>query len=97
MAVRMANDEQSSTERRGRADWTGLIVAALMSPVFILFVYLGKAETGFTAYLVSCAVAVAIKLRWKLRKLAYAPQWLNGDRGRLASVDQLPGQRDQVH
>ena len=68
MVVRMVVDEQDSGERRGRADWTGIIVTVLMSPVFFLFVYLGKAEMGFTAYLVACVAAVAIKLRWKLRK-----------------------------
>jgi hypothetical protein len=67
----MANDEKSPAERQGRADWTGLIVAALAAPVFFLFVYLGKAEMGFNAYIISCAVAIAIRLRWKLRRHAW--------------------------
>ena len=68
MVVSMVVNEQDSMERRRRTDWTGIIVTALMSPVFFLFVYLGKAEIGFTAYIVACVAAVAIKLRWKSRK-----------------------------
>lgn len=63
-----ANDDQSPTQPGARADWTGLIMAALAAPVFILFVYLGKAEMGFTVSLVLCVAMIAIKLRWKLRR-----------------------------
>jgi hypothetical protein len=63
----MANDAQPPAEREGRADWTGLKVAALAAPVFFLFVYLGKAEMGFTVGLVLCMAMIAIKLRWKWR------------------------------
>ena len=59
---------ESPPARQGSADWTGAIVAVLLAPVFVLFVYLGYAEKGFTTYLVSCALAIAIKLRWNLRK-----------------------------
>jgi hypothetical protein len=67
----MANDEQSPTERQGRADWTGLIMAALAAPVFFFFVYLGKAEMGFTVSIVLCMAMIAIKLRWELRGHAW--------------------------
>jgi hypothetical protein len=67
----MANDEQSPTEPQGRADWTGLIMAALAAPVFIFFAYLRKAEIGFTVSLVLCMAMIAIKLRWKLRRHAW--------------------------
>jgi hypothetical protein len=63
----MTNDEQSPTERQGRADWTGLLVTAMVAPVFFLFVYLDKAEMGFTASIVLGTVIYAIKRRWKLR------------------------------
>lgn len=67
----IGNNEQPPTERQGRADWTGLIMAALAAPVFFFFVYLGKAEMGFTVSLVLCVAMIAIKLRWKLRKHAW--------------------------
>jgi hypothetical protein len=67
----MANDEQSPTERRGRADWTGTIIGALLVPVFFSFAYVGKAEMGFTVCIVLGMVMLAIKLRWRLRRHAW--------------------------
>jgi Na+-translocating ferredoxin:NAD+ oxidoreductase RnfA subunit len=64
----MPNDEQSPPERQGRTDWTGTIIGALLIPVFFLFVYLGKAELGFTVCIVLGMVMLAIKRRWKLRR-----------------------------
>ncbi len=46
-------------------------MAALAAPAFFLFVYLGKAELGFTVSLVLCVAMIAIKLRWKLRRHAW--------------------------
>src|SRR6185437_8077570 len=40
----------------------------MLLPVFFLFVYLGKAETGFTVVLVLGMILLAIKLQWRLRK-----------------------------
>ena len=65
---KMAKNEQPRTEPQGPADWTGLIIAALAAPAFFIFVYLGKAELGFTVSLVLCVVLIAIKLRWRLRR-----------------------------
>ena len=67
----MANDEQSPTERQGRADWTGTIIGVLLVPVFFSFVYLGKAQMGFTVCIVLGMAMIAIKLRWKLRRHAW--------------------------
>jgi hypothetical protein len=63
--------EPSPHERQGRADWSGTIIGALLIPVFLLFVYLGKAELGFTACIVLGMIALAVKLRWKFRKHAW--------------------------
>jgi len=52
-------------------DYTGLIFAAVLAPVFILFICLGKADMGFTVFIVLGMVMFAIKLRWKLRKHAW--------------------------
>ena len=49
-------------------DYTGPIVVAILAPVFFVFVYLGKAEMGFTVCLVLGAVILAVKIRWKLRR-----------------------------
>ena len=56
---------------REPTNYTGLKILALVAPVFFLFVYLGKAEMGFTVCLVVGASMIAIYLRWKLRKHAW--------------------------
>lgn len=65
------DDEQYPTERKGRTDWTGPIIVALLAPVFFFFVYLGKAQMGFTACIVLGMVMLAIRFRWKLRIYAW--------------------------
>lgn len=40
-------------------------------PVFFLFVYLGKAEMGFTVDIVLGMILLAIKLQWRLRRFAW--------------------------
>lgn len=50
------------------ADWSGTILAVMLAPLFFLFVYLGKAEMGLTAYLILGVTICAIKLRWRLRR-----------------------------
>ena len=49
-------------------DYTGLIIAAALAPVLILFLYLGKADLGLTVFIVLAAIVLAIKIRWSLRK-----------------------------
>jgi len=65
------DDEQSPGEQPRRADWSGLIAAALASPVLFIFVYFGKLDTGFTAALALAVVIFAIRLRWNLRVHAW--------------------------
>lgn len=67
----MFDDDQSPPEQQGRADGTGTIIGILLLPVFFFFVYLGKAETGFTVSLVLGMAMIAIKLRWQLRRHAW--------------------------
>jgi len=55
-------------KQKGRTDWTGPIIVAMLSPLFFLFVYLGKAEMGLTACCVLGLATLAVKLRWKLRR-----------------------------
>lgn len=67
----MFDYEQSPAGPKEPTDYTGLIVLAMVAPLFFLFVYLGKAEMGFTACLVLGVNLIAIKLRWRLRKHAW--------------------------
>jgi hypothetical protein len=62
-------DEQPIEEQE--PDYTGLKILGVLVPVFFLFVYLGKAEMGFTVVLVLGMILLAIKLQWKLRKYAW--------------------------
>jgi hypothetical protein len=64
----MFDYEQPPPERKEPTDYTGLVILAMLAPLFCFFIYLGKAEMGFTACLVLGLSMVAIKLRWKLRK-----------------------------
>jgi hypothetical protein len=49
-------------------DYTGLIIAAILAPVLILFLYFGKVDLGLTAFIVLGVIVFAIKIRWNLRK-----------------------------
>jgi hypothetical protein len=49
-------------------DYTGLIIVAMLAPVFVFFTFLDKADMGLAACIVLGVSMVAIKLRWKLRK-----------------------------
>jgi len=49
-------------------DYTGLKFVAILAPVFLLFIYLGKADMGLTALIVLGMVMFAVKIRWNLRK-----------------------------
>lgn len=59
-------DYEAPKEKK-KADWSGTIIGLTLVPLFFLFIYLGKAEVGFTACLVLGMSILAIKLRWKLR------------------------------
>ncbi len=49
-------------------DYTGLKIAAILAPVFLVFLCLGKADMGLTVFIVLGVTLVAIKIRWNLRK-----------------------------
>ena len=54
-----------------KADWSGAIIGASITPVFFLFVYLGKPELGFTVCIVLGMTLLAVKLRWPLRRYTW--------------------------
>ena len=54
--------------RRKRTDYTGLIILALVAPVYVLFIYLGKEELGRSVAIVLGMTMIAIRVRWDLRR-----------------------------
>ena len=64
----MFESEDDTPHVKDRTDYTGLKILGLLAPVFFFFVYLDKAELGFTVILVLGMIMLAIKLRWRLRK-----------------------------
>ncbi len=63
--------DYEAPKEKGRADWSGTIIGAMLLPVLFLFIYLGKAEVGFTACIVLAMFMIAVRLRWKLRRYAW--------------------------
>jgi len=64
----MFDYEQPPSEDREPTDYTGLIFAAILAPVFLVFIYLHKADMGLTVFIILGMVLFAIKIRWNLRK-----------------------------
>lgn len=54
-----------------RPDYSGLIIAAILTPVYLLLIYLGKEELGYTVCVVFGAVMFAVRVRWNLRRHAW--------------------------
>jgi hypothetical protein len=54
-----------------RADYTGIIIAAILIPVYLLFIYLGKEDLGWTIFVVLGAIMLAVRVRWDLRRHAW--------------------------
>jgi hypothetical protein len=63
--------DYEAPKKKSPADWSGTIIGAMLLPVFFLFIYLGKAELGFTACIVLAMFMIAVRLRWKLRKYVW--------------------------
>jgi hypothetical protein len=55
-------------KEEGPTDYTGLIIVAMLAPVFAVFASLGKPDMGLGACIVLAMMMIAIKLRWELRK-----------------------------
>lgn len=64
-------EQLEEPKRAAPPDWTGTKIGLGLVPVFFLFVYLGKAEMGFTVDIVLGMILLAIKLQWRLRKFAW--------------------------
>jgi hypothetical protein len=60
--------ERDPRESKELTDYTGLKIGAVLMPILLLFIYLGKADIGLTVFIVLGVMTVAIKIRWNLRK-----------------------------
>jgi len=49
-------------------DYTGLIIAAILVPVLLLFIYFGNEDSGMTVVIALGAVMLAVRIRWDLRR-----------------------------
>lgn len=63
--------EEEAPAKEQEPDFTGLKILAALIPVFVLFIYLGRAEMGFTVSLVLGMILLAIKFQWKLRRYVW--------------------------
>ncbi|HYL14872.1 MAG TPA: hypothetical protein VEV41_17650 [Terriglobales bacterium] len=60
--------EPDPREAKELTKYTGLKIGAILLPMLLLFIYLGKADMGLAVFIVLGVIAVAIKIRWNLRK-----------------------------
>lgn len=60
--------ERDPREAKALTDYTGLKIGAILVPMLVLFIYLGKADMGLAVFIVLGVMTVAIKIRWNLRK-----------------------------
>ncbi|HEX6496467.1 MAG TPA: hypothetical protein VF018_13340 [Acidobacteriaceae bacterium] len=49
-------------------DYTGVIIGAILLPVVLLFIHLGKEDMGRSLSVVLAATLLAIRIRWDLRR-----------------------------
>jgi len=61
-------DYNPAPKAKEPTDYTGVKIGAILAPVLLLFIYLGKADMGLTVFIVLGATILAIKLRWNLSK-----------------------------
>ena len=54
-----------------RTDYTGIVILALVAPIYFLFLYLGYENIGLTAALSLGMIMLAVRIRWDLRKHAW--------------------------
>lgn len=64
--VGMSDGDPSRAKKN--IDYTGLLFAAILAPICLFFIYLGKADMGLAVFIVLGMMMFAIKIRWNLRK-----------------------------
>ena len=60
--------DYESPNEKPSTDYTGLLIVAMLTPVFVFFAFLDKADMGLSTCIVLGMVMLAIRLRWQLRK-----------------------------
>jgi hypothetical protein len=63
--------EYDQPKEKPPTDYTGLIIGAILAPVLLVFMYLGKDDMGLAVSIVLGMILLAIKVRWDLRKHAW--------------------------
>lgn len=64
----MLLDENEQPSTKKRADYTGVIIAAILTPIFLIFYFLNMEELGRSVFIVLGMTMIAIRVRWDLRK-----------------------------
>lgn len=64
----MLQVEIEQQPKKKPTDYTGVIIAAIVAPVYLIFYLLGEEETGRSAFIVLGMTMLAIRVRWDLRK-----------------------------
>jgi hypothetical protein len=58
----------AKTTEGKRTDYTGVIIVALLLPVYLVFYFLGMEEIGRSVSIVLGMTMLAVRVRWDLRK-----------------------------
>jgi hypothetical protein len=59
---------EEESEEQKPTDYTGLIIGAILLPVFLLFRYYGRVDLALSACVCLGAILILIRIRWELRK-----------------------------
>ncbi len=59
--------ESEEVKEKKKVDYTGLILAAILAPVLILFIHFGKGELGRAVCIDLGSILFAMKIRWDLK------------------------------
>lgn len=63
--------EYDRPKEQRATDWLGTLIGVMLLPVLFFFIYVDKAELGFTACIVLGMCMLAVRLRWALHRHAW--------------------------
>jgi hypothetical protein len=64
----MPPEQNEQPTPRKPTDYTGVIIAGILVPVYLVFYFLGREELGRSVFIVLGMTMLAIRVRWDLRK-----------------------------
>jgi len=64
----MLAEENEQQPKKKRTDYTGVIIAAILAPVYLIFYLLGHEEMGRSVFIVLGMTMLTIRVRWDLRR-----------------------------